>query len=266
MKADLASHAVEKFYNDEGWQLDEHGVTRDARLNEDLREVAREYVSLCRKRLLRYLPASGEHYLDMASGPVQYPEYLEYSKNFETHHCVDLSRVALSQAEEKLESKGKYYCGDFLELDFDENFFDAAVSCHTIYHMHKDLQEQAVRKLLKVTKKNRPVVIVYSNPDQWMGKLARFIKAMMGKPNQESLADDFYFFCHPLSFWERFESEASVELHPWRSFSARHQKLLFPNHRIGKWMMGLLFKMEDSFPSFFIRNFKFYTVVLRSKV
>jgi ubiquinone/menaquinone biosynthesis C-methylase UbiE len=265
MKPDLVKTSIRKFYNDEGWQLDEHGVTRDALLNEDLREVAKEYVSKCRKRLMRYLPEKGDALLDMASGPVQYPEYLEYSVNFKKHHCVDLSKVALSQAEEKLQIKGEYHCGNFLDLEFSENYFDACISCHTIYHFHKDEQEKAVRKLLRITKPNQPVIIVYSNPNQLMGKVADLMKRFWRKSELEPAQKDFYFYSHPLSFWEKFNCDASLELFPWRSFSARHQKMLFPNHLVGKMMFRLLYKLEETFPSFFIRCFKFYTVVLRPR-
>ena len=46
----------------------------------------------------------------------------------------------------------------------DENYFDCSVSLHTIYHIDKDIQENAVRKLLYVTKPGQPVIIIYSNP------------------------------------------------------------------------------------------------------
>lgn len=263
MKTDDAKTTVQDFYNGVGWQRDEVGISHDARLNEDLRPVAAEYVSRCRKRLLRYLPEEGRHLLDMASGPVQYREYLEYSRNFQKHHCVDLSSLALSQAREKLSSKGEYYCGDFLELSLPENYFDASISCHTIYHIYKDHQELAVRKLLRLTKPGQPVVIVYSNPHHCMARVAAVIKRFLEKGKLANTSGDVYFHAHPLAFWEKFKSDASVELFPWRSFSSKHQKVLFPNHIVGKLMFKMLFGLEEWFPSFFIRYFKFYTVVLR---
>ena len=39
--------------------------------------------------------------LDMASGPIQYPEYLVYSSNFKKRYCVDLSKNALEAAKKK---------------------------------------------------------------------------------------------------------------------------------------------------------------------
>ncbi|MCZ6677058.1 MAG: hypothetical protein O7E52_07385, partial [Candidatus Poribacteria bacterium] len=78
MKGD---ESVSKFYNEVGWETDGDN-TEDAKRFEDLRNCAKEYVRKCRLRVLRHIPDEGENMLDMASGPIQYKEYLEYSKNF----------------------------------------------------------------------------------------------------------------------------------------------------------------------------------------
>jgi len=146
-----ASESVSKFYNEVGWETDGDD-TEDAIRFEDLRRCAKEYVTKCRLRVLRHMPAQGENMLDMASGPIQYQEYLEYSKNFKKRYCVDLSSKALRDARNKIGSHGEYFHGNFLDMDFENNFFDCTISLHTIYHIDKDKQENAVRKLLAVTK------------------------------------------------------------------------------------------------------------------
>ena len=161
---DNAENVVSKFYNSEGWESIE-GITEDARRWEDLREHARKYVSKCRLRLLEFIPKNGENILDMASGPIQYVEYLEYSKYFDKRYCIDLSTKALEEAEKKIGSHGVFLNGSFFDIRLPENFFDCSISLHTIYHMDRDRQEEAVRKLLYVTKPRKPVIIVYSNPD-----------------------------------------------------------------------------------------------------
>jgi len=95
--SDKAEEKISKFYNTVGWET-EGNITEDARQWEDLREFSQEYISKCRLRLLKYIPESGGNILDMASGPIQYPEYLEYSKNFNKRYCVDLSDAALESA------------------------------------------------------------------------------------------------------------------------------------------------------------------------
>lgn len=137
-------------------------------------ECARDYVSKCRLRLLHHIPKAGEKILDMASGPIQYPEYLEFSKGFTKRYCVDLSSQALESAEKKLGEHGVYLCGSFFELEFAPETFDCAISLHTIYHMDRDLQELAVRKLIAVCKPGAPVIIVYSNPQSLITRLEYF--------------------------------------------------------------------------------------------
>ena len=52
------------------------GLYQNARY-EDLRPVAREYISRCHQRVSRHLPPEGRLFLDAGSGPIQYPEYLD---------------------------------------------------------------------------------------------------------------------------------------------------------------------------------------------
>ena len=49
---------------------------------------------------------------------------------------------------------------DFMELNFPSNFFDCSLSMHTIYHMNKKIQEKAIRKMIKITKPNKPIIII----------------------------------------------------------------------------------------------------------
>jgi ubiquinone/menaquinone biosynthesis C-methylase UbiE len=257
-------HNIENFYDNQGWSIDQNKITTDAHLNEDLRTVAENYVSKCRLRLLNYLPAKGINILDMASGPIQYREYLSYSQNFKKRHCVDLSQKALAQAKNKITDHGEYYCGDFLSLRFENNYFDSAISCHTIYHIHKDSQVNAVDKILKVTKEGAPILIIYSNPNYCLQRGINFIKKIIKKKTVGN-KNPVYFYTHPLSFWDQFADKAEIKIYPWRSMSAKHQKILFPDNIIGRKMFSFLFYLEELFPSFFIRHFKFYTVVLRKR-
>jgi len=146
-----AEEKAARFYNTVGWETEEE-ITEDAKRNEDLREHAKEYVSKCRLRVLSHIPENGVNILDMASGPIQYKEYLEYSRNFKKRYCVDLSSGALESAKKKIGDHGVSLHGSFFDIPLEEHFFDCAVSLHTIYHIDKDKQEVVVRKLIKVTK------------------------------------------------------------------------------------------------------------------
>ena len=249
--------SVYKFYNSKGWLKNSKNF-EDSDLFEDNRHYAKIYVSNCRKRINRFIPNKGDSLLDFASGPIQYKEYLEYSKNFKLRHCVDFSKTAIKEAKSKLKKKGKYYCNDFMKINFQSNKFDCIVSLHTLYHINKKQQRKVVLKLLKIAKKNAPIIIVYSNPETIIHKIRKKIKSKKSKKK-------LYFYCFKNSWWRQFDNLAEVKMVPWRSFSSQHQKILFPNNILGKFLLRVLFKLEDIFKNFFVRNFQYQIIVLKKK-
>ena len=268
-----AEERVSNFYNTIGWRT-EDGITEDARRWEDLREHAEEYVSKCRLRVLRHIPENGENILDMASGPIQYLEYLEYSKDFKKRDCVDLSSEALENAKNKIGDHGVFLHGSFFDIPLEENFFDCAVSLHTIYHIDKDKQEEAVRKLIKVTRPGMPIIIVYNNPNTIISlfsfpfRVLRRVKSILVKPvNKGKHEEDLsiYFYSHPIEWWNRFSDMASIKIFPWRSFRSEIQKRLIPNNKIGSKMFDMLFNLEERFSDFFVKHFQYPMIILTKR-
>jgi SAM-dependent methyltransferase len=236
---------VRDFYDNEGWQADPaaDAVYADAQLWEDLRSCAAEYVSACRRKVLDHLPSSGERILDAGSGPIQYPEYLEYSAGFEKRVCVDLSQRALAEAQTKLGDRGDYVNASLLELPFPADHFDAAVSLHTIYHIERDRQETAVRELIRVVKPGARAVVVYANPDRLAARLKR-----VARRSRDPGAGPIYFFAHPLSWWERFAGEADVEIVPWRTLNANESRTLIPDNALGAGVFRAVLGFERAVP------------------
>jgi ubiquinone/menaquinone biosynthesis C-methylase UbiE len=265
-----AEEKVSKFYNTVGWET-KGGVTEDARRWEDLREYAKEYVSKCRLRVLSHIPETGENLLDMASGPIQYLEYLEYSRNFKKRYCVDLSSSALEGAKNKIGDHGVFLHGSFFDIPLEEDFFDCTVSLHTIYHMDKDKQEDAVRKLVRVTKPGKPIIIVYSNPNtifssplHALRRIGNLLKKTEKNTKKEQDAS-LYFHPHPNEWWDRFNDVADIQILPWRSFGAGIQKRLIPNNKIGGIAFNLLFNLENRFPGFFVKHFQYPMIILTKR-
>jgi len=234
---------VRDFYDERGWQADTAGQTADAQLWEDLRPCAAEYVSACRRKVLAFLPQSGDYMLDAGSGPIQYPEYLEYSRGFVKRVCVDLSQRALDEARAKLGERGEYVRASLLELPFPDDRFDALVSLHTIYHIEQDRQEHAVRELLRVLKPGARAVVVYANPDRLTARLKRLARRA-ARPAQGPI----YFHAHPLSWWKRFSDEAAIEILPWRSLNANESRRLIPDNALGASMFRALLAFERALP------------------
>lgn len=236
---------VREFYDERGWRADDAGQTADAQLWEDLRSCAAAYVSACRRKVVAFLPPSGERLLDVGSGPIQYPEYLEYSSRFATRVCVDLSQRALDEARTKLGERGEYVRASLLDLPFRDGEFDAAVCLHTIYHIDDEQQERAVRELLRVLKPGARAVVVYANPDRLVARL----KTLARRRPTDSQLRPIYFFAHPLSWWERFSDEAVVEIVPWRSLNANESRKLIPDNAIGVTMFQAVLSFERRFPT-----------------
>ena len=245
MKRDFsAENNVRDFYDGKGWDSDSSGATTDAQLWEDLRPCASDYVSACRRKLLEFLPRTGDRLLDAASGPVQYPEYLDYSRGFNKRVCVDLSQKALDQAQKKLGDHGEYVCASILELPFEDRSFDAVVSLHTIYHIEARQQEAAVRQLIRVARPGAPIVIVYSNPDRLFARLRRLATGRKG-----SATENLYFHPQPLAWWDRFRDSCEVELHPWRTLTAQDSRRLIPDNALGHAALRVLLEAERGFPA-----------------
>ena len=273
-----AEKIISNFYNSGGWDTNADGITADAELYEDLRSCSSDYVSQCRQRVMRYLPQVGDKLLDMASGPIQYPEYLEYSRGYDQRLCVDLSIDALTQAMDKLGYSGEYFHGNFLDFSCPSNFFDAAVSMHTIYHIDRFEQSIAIRKLIDLVKPGGAIVVVYSNPaslEMLIRKpfvvAKRFLRKLGvvfgSRKSQHSAvhANDLYFYIHKHSWWSQFSDVANISIHPWRTFGSQFQKIIIPSSPFAKPMFDLLFRLEDTFPLVFNKLALYNMIVLVKK-
>ncbi len=106
---------VRQFYDEVGWQLVGADVYQNARY-EDLRPVSRQYIHDCHLRVARHLRPQGRYLLDAGSGPVQYPEYLEYSRQYQYRVCADISITALKEARRRLGEHGLYLVADIANL------------------------------------------------------------------------------------------------------------------------------------------------------
>lgn len=265
---------VSLFYNTVAWKT-EGGITDAARRWEDLREHARTYVSQSRLRVLRHIPESGVNMLDMGSGPIQFNEYLEYSRNFKKRYCVDLSLRALEEARRKIGDHGVFLHGSFFDIPLEDNFFDCTVSLLTIFNIDKNKQEEAVRKLIRVTKPGKPVIIVYRNPNTIISSLRlpihvlRKAKTVFRKrhtmPRREERST-LYYYVHAIEWWNRFNDIATVKMLPWRSFDSNLEKALIPNNKLGSKMFDLLFALEERFPGFFVKHFEYCMIILTKRV
>ena len=261
---DSVTSAVQKLYSHQLWRV-RNGVTEDARLWEDNRQATVEYLAACRRRVQRHLSDEGGNLLDFASGPIQYPEYLEYSQNFSTRTCVDLAEHALLEAKRRLGSKGDYLHGDFLSIPIPAATFDCSISLHTIYHIDAQKQEKAVRKLIDVTKKGRPIVIVYSNPQNLISVPFKVWGSLRKRLPFRLPDSTLYFHAFPLRWWRRFEDQATVVQLPWRTLGGSALRRLVPDNSLGTRVLRALFLLEEKFPALFLALGEYPMIILTKK-
>lgn len=152
---------VQAFYDSVGWRQVSEGLFQNARY-EDLRPVSRKYIHLCHLRVNRHLESVGVYLLDGGSGPIQYPEYLTYSEGYRYRVCLDLSRVALEAARDRIGGHGLYVVGDISRLPFRGDSFDGLVSLHTVHHLPAEDHLRAYREFARVLVPGKPGVVVNS--------------------------------------------------------------------------------------------------------
>ena len=180
-----------------------------------------------------------------------YEEYLAYSDNFQTRICVDLSKRALVEAERKLGSRGVYLQGDYLQMtELHAKPLDGATLINVLYHVEKDLQEVMVNTILGSLNRGARLVIVYSNPWSFssiMTRSALLVKRNFAKyfsKSSQVSKNPIYFYRHNLSFWNRFNNVANVQLKAWRSFDPSIEKFIFREKLFGKYFLEILFRLE----------------------
>ena len=288
---------VMKFYDEIGWTEATDGVFIDASINEDFREVSSRYVRDCHLRVNHHLPRGGNYIVDAASGPVQYEEYLTYSRNFTRRICCDVSFEALRLARAKLGEHGIYIQCDITNMPLKDESVDAFVSLHTIYHVPAERQVDAFRELQRITRPGGRGVVVYSwgdhswamNMTQAPWRAARALKRALGAtvramiprailkrrrdrlsspatlpgPMQQS-ASQFCYHAHTFDWWRRNVAPlGDWTVHPWRSISVEFTEAHLPDNAYGRGFLALAYLLETLSPGLMGRIGQYPALVFR---
>lgn len=264
---------VREFYDRIGWNQLGDGLYQNARY-EDLRPVSRDYIHACHMRVTRYLAPRGRFLLDAGSGPVQWPEYLAYSKDYDYRVCLDISITALREARARLQERGLYVVADVARLPFAPDVFDGAVSMHTIHHLPLSEHHQAYMELHRVLQPGRNAVAIngWHNPllmrmaEPFIG-LGRFLsgRAVKRKKDWASEEDHAGTFVEKMTpAWLKMELEGIVRfaIYPWRSLSPRFMRWFIRPQLGGKAILRLVFALEERFPRFFGENGQYPMIVI----
>lgn len=285
---------VREFYDRVGWQKVAESVYQNARY-EDLRPVSQRYIHDCHLRVARYLSPGGRFLLDAGSGPIQYPEYLEYSREYDFRVCADLSLTALLEARTRLADHGLYVVADIANLPFKQQAFEGIVSLHTIHHLAEPEQKQAYLELYRVLAPKQTAVVVNGWSDSailavseplirganWLrnqvdrvkrqkkanGALARNngkISHKQGKPEDGSLKGTHTSKINYAWLEQQVAAHMPVEVLVWRTVSVRFLRALVHPRLGGRAFLRLLYNLEERYPRFFGKYGK-YPLILISR-
>jgi ubiquinone/menaquinone biosynthesis C-methylase UbiE len=281
---------VQQFYDEIGWQIVDGELYQNARY-EDLRPVSREYIHRCHLRAGRPLKQIGCFFLDAGSGPVQYPEYLTYSENYETRVCLDISIVALQEARKRLGEKSLYVVGDVAHLPFAPEIFDGLNSMHTLHHISVDDQLRAYDEFFRVLAHASVAVVV----NGWQvaplmvhwapvvhfaervdGFLKRFqrqeIELKSEKPIQKVAKTDNKeqqptgtFVRKTDAAWlrENLSGRMNLEILVWRSVNVRWLRALIHPGLGGKLWLRLLYWLEERRPHYYGERGQYPLIIIR---
>jgi ubiquinone/menaquinone biosynthesis C-methylase UbiE/uncharacterized protein YbaR (Trm112 family) len=250
---------VKDFYDQKGWFTNEEEDYEDAVIFEDLRPFAQDYIKKCHNRVSKYLNTKGKYMLDAASGAIQFDDYLQYSKNFDYHVCVDFSFQALNEAQKKLGAKGIYILADITNLPFKDGVMDGFISINTIYHIPKDEQVNAIKELYRSLAPKGKGIVVYEwfKHSLWMNigllpfrgfvYIKNRIKDSFAKLGGKKKAERvLYYYAHSPQYFEN--KLPPYQLKVWRSLSVHFMRYYIHPWLGGKQILNWIFKKEEQHP------------------
>jgi len=273
MEQNEIKNQVRQFYDEIGWKQVSEGVYQNARY-EDLREVSREYIHKCHLRINRQLKPVGKFLLDAGSGPVQYPEYITYSDNFDKRVCADISILALKEARTRLGEKGLYVVSDVARLPFKDDCFDGVVTLHTFHHLPLSDQKKSYLEIYRTLNQKATGVIVngWTNSPlmnsfkwlvlfmEWFGRRIAKIRGVELKQKDNGPTrtkkiknEQTGTFIEKLDY-EWLKKEISpfmkIDLKVWRSVNVRFLRAVI-HKPYGKLLLKILYWFEEIAPFYF---------------
>lgn len=277
-------HQVREFYDQVGWQAQSDGFYQNASY-EDLRPVSHDYIHNCHLRVLRHLNPRGRLLLDAGSGPIQYPEYLEYSRGYHYRVCADISIVALQEARKRIGNHGLFVVCDVASLPFKSGCFDGEVSLHTLHHLspqeHKGAYQELYRTLTDAGKAvivngwDHPPLIAFLN--LWIELYQRLyaifrrqqknpeLEPTNGAPFAQNQTRGTYVSKNNATWLQRvIGNQFPIEIWCWRSVSVRFLRTFIHTRFGGRSKLRAIYWFEERWPHF-LGKYGQYPLIVMSK-
>jgi SAM-dependent methyltransferase len=233
---------VRKFYDSEGWVIDEEGKTGEDRHFRALSESRGTYDEEIRQKTVAYFDGLKGILLIAGSGDLPQSHMLAAEK-FARVVCVDISWRALEIGKSKLGAKGDYHQASILTLPLPDESVDAVLCSHVLYHIDKKDQEKAVKELIRVLKPKGRMVILYRNPNSPLNLIQRFVRFL--QVNKILKKDKLYVYSYPLSWWSQFEELCRVRILPCDIMSYNQARIFFPSEVLRRWLFSWAARFEN---------------------
>jgi SAM-dependent methyltransferase len=271
---------VREFYDSVGWRQVGEGLYQNARY-EDLRPVSRDYIHRCHLRVARFLAPSGRFLLDAGSGPIQYPEYLEYSKCYSRRVCLDLSRLALQEARGRIGDHGLFLVGDVASLPFSNDAFGGMVSLHTVHHLPPREHRLAFLEFARVLEPGAVGVVVYSWGSRsflmrlmagpialafWAQRLYRRLRRetpLEGEAESGGPAATFTYKHDPRWVRRELGDLPGLEIRVWRSVSTSFLRAFIHRRLGGATILRAVYAIEERLPHLLGRLGQYPAILIR---
>jgi ubiquinone/menaquinone biosynthesis C-methylase UbiE len=243
------------YYEFEGQQI--YG---DAGKFVDFRPFALNYTQHGFSNTRQYINQNGNYFVDAASGPVAFKEYVSLANGFKCRICIDLSVNALLQAQKNLANysqPGIFICADITGIPLKENIADAVICQHALFHVEKKLQSGALRELLRIAKPGSKTAIVYDwfyhsllmNITLGPFQVYRIIRHYAGKLYAKLLKKNkLYFYSHSPQWFYKNNPGIDIKIYTWRSINKHFADIYIHEKLGGKKLINYIWQLEKKYP------------------
>jgi len=255
------SDTVAEFYDRYGWVDQGQGILGDHQSFRRFPPPYSDYSPKCMERTVA-LFSNKEGSLLIVGGGNMPDSHCRIAARFQQVTCLDISTVALDLAKQKLGNMASFRHESILETSLPSHSFDAVLCAHVVYHIDKDLQENAVRQMIRLAKSGGRIIIIYANP--WSifmlpGAILREIHRIVKRPRP------LYYYAYPLSWWKRFTTDCHLTLAPWEVIGGRQATALLRTKLLATEFFKCAAWFEKKAPRIAVKLWQYPIVILDKK-